>query len=339
VAINADDAPVAQSDVVVLTDDTFDEKTATGDWLLEFYAPWCGHCKKLIPTYEELATKVKGQYNIAKIDCTVEKGLATRYAVTGFPTIKFLKAGQLYDYTGARVADAFVEYLAGGYKNAPNRPAPTKDKATDQKPAAPAEPAKADAPSEPAGPSNVVTLTQANFADQTSKGAWFLEFYAPWCGHCKRLAPIYEEAATDLKGQANFGKVDCTAEQALCAQYGVKGYPTVFYRRDGELRAYNGQRTVEGFKAYHAEDWKKVKAETVPEPEAAGWQSFWRTALDRLEAHLSTNLWAIIAVALGLGITLAIVVVLLTPSPSPAPPTSKTVRASPSNEEITSKED
>jgi thioredoxin-like negative regulator of GroEL len=64
-------API--SDVVDLTAATFDQ-AKTGDWLVKFYAPWCGHCKNLAPTWEELATKSKGKFNVAKIDCTIHKG-------------------------------------------------------------------------------------------------------------------------------------------------------------------------------------------------------------------------------------------------------------------------
>jgi len=55
-----------QSDVIVLDGTNFHTRTSEGDWLLEFYAPWCGHCKNLAPIWEELATKVKGQVNVAK---------------------------------------------------------------------------------------------------------------------------------------------------------------------------------------------------------------------------------------------------------------------------------
>lgn len=52
------------------------------------YAPWCGHCKKLVPTWEELATSSKGKFKVAKVDCTVEKATGTRFGIRGFPTVK-----------------------------------------------------------------------------------------------------------------------------------------------------------------------------------------------------------------------------------------------------------
>lgn len=53
---------------------------------------------------------------------------------------------------------------------------------------------------------------------------------APWCGHCKNLAPEYEKAATELKAKGvTLAKIDGSAEQALAQQYGIKGFPTLFF--------------------------------------------------------------------------------------------------------------
>ncbi len=75
---------------------------------------------------------------------------------------------------------------------------------------------------------NVVELTDANFDSETSKGgSWFVKFYAPWCGHCKNLAPTWEELAADLASDSDHhvAHIDCTENKETCNKFGVKGYP------------------------------------------------------------------------------------------------------------------
>eukprot|EP01088_Endostelium_zonatum_P011408 TRINITY_DN25540_c0_g1_i1.p2 TRINITY_DN25540_c0_g1~~TRINITY_DN25540_c0_g1_i1.p2 ORF type:complete len:137 (-),score=28.25 TRINITY_DN25540_c0_g1_i1:188-598(-) len=106
-----------QSDVVVLTEANFDEHIANGVWMIEFYAPWCGHCKRLTPIWDEFATSAKGKINVGKVDCTVEKGLQSRFEVRGYPTIKLFTDGEVRDYRSARTVDAFTEFASNGYKS------------------------------------------------------------------------------------------------------------------------------------------------------------------------------------------------------------------------------
>ena len=75
----------------------------------------------------------------------------------------------------------------------------------------------------------VVELTPDNFDHRVKdgKGVWIVEFYAPWCGHCKNLAPEYKKAGKALEGIVGVGAVDCDVHKSLCGQYGVRGFPTI----------------------------------------------------------------------------------------------------------------
>jgi protein disulfide-isomerase A4 len=98
------------SDVIALTKDTFDSFVGDKEIVLvEFYAPWCGHCKKIAPELDIAARKLKQHQPhpilIAKVDGTIETELAKEYGVAGYPTMKILRKGKRFDYTGPREAD------------------------------------------------------------------------------------------------------------------------------------------------------------------------------------------------------------------------------------------
>lgn len=90
----------------------------------------------------------------------------------------------------------------------------------------------------------------------SSKDIWLVEFYAPWCGHCKKLAPEWAEAATALRGQVKFAKVDATAEKRLASRFGVQGYPTIKFwgygpgKSDAKAQDYQGGRTAADLKTF-----------------------------------------------------------------------------------------
>lgn len=102
-------------------------------------------------------------------------------------------------------------------------------------------------------PSDVVQLKEDTFDAFIKENDLVLaEFFAPWCGHCKALAPHYEKAATSLKEKnIKLIKVDCTEEQDLCQKHGVEGYPTLkVFRGLDNVVPYKGQRQDDGIISY-----------------------------------------------------------------------------------------
>jgi len=105
-------------------------------------------------------------------------------------------------------------------------------------------------------PPPVTVLTKQNFRSLVteSEQLWLLKFYAPWCGHCKRMAPILDEVAEMYRSDVvvgtdaviSFGKVDCTVEKAVCGMWNVSGYPTVYLSKGSDQWLYSGSRSKDG---------------------------------------------------------------------------------------------
>ncbi|MGB5919628.1 thioredoxin [Arcobacter sp. F2176] len=80
-----------------------------------------------------------------------------------------------------------------------------------------------------------IELTQDNFEATVKEGISMVDFWAPWCGPCRMLAPVIDELAGDFEGKANICKVNTDEEQDLAVKYGVRSIPTVIFMKDGEV--------------------------------------------------------------------------------------------------------
>merc|ERR1719446_1021315 len=116
---HADPAPDATDPnlVSVLTTANWASELAASPsavWLVKFYAPWCGHCKRLAPAFAQIAAEMEGApVRLARVDATVEKELAKRFEVTGYPTLMIFASGgrEQWEYAGPRTKPALVSLL------------------------------------------------------------------------------------------------------------------------------------------------------------------------------------------------------------------------------------
>lgn len=109
-------------------------------------------------------------------------------------------------------------------------------------------------------------LTDANFDQVTAEGTWLIEFFAPWCSHCKDLEGTWEALADELKGKVNVAKVDGTREKVLLRRFHVEGFPTIFHVHGVETRQFNGKRTLQKLMDFALVDYKA-------EPALPSWKS------------------------------------------------------------------
>ncbi|KAF7721747.1 hypothetical protein EC973_004164 [Apophysomyces ossiformis] len=221
--------------VLVLTEANFDTvMDGSKPALIEFYAPWCGHCKKLAPTYEELGAAfahARDQVIVAKVDADEHRDLGQRFGVTGFPTIKWFPKGyktqeDVESYSSGRDLTSLANFI--------------RDKSGVR-------------PRIKAQKSDVTVLTSKNFKEvalDKSKGV-LVEFYASWCGHCKNLAPIYEKVGSAFANEANceVAKIDADVHKDIGTEYDISGFPTIKFFPAGETEPipYEGARSEAGF--------------------------------------------------------------------------------------------
>lgn len=236
-----------RDDVVELTSGNFKQKVLQSDqlWMVEFYAPWCGHCKTLAPEYKKLATEVKGTINVGAVDMTQHQDVGAPYGVKGFPTIKFFGFNKQKptDYQGQRSADAMSDEAFKQLRKL------SKDKASGGKSSGGSSGGGSKSGTKGKGS---VILTDENFRAKVINGGdpWLVEFYAPWCGHCQKLEPEWKSAANTVAaqtgGKIKLGMLDATQHQQTAGQYGIQGYPSIkMFFPDGRVEDYQGGRTAD----------------------------------------------------------------------------------------------
>eukprot|EP00898_Chlorokybus_atmophyticus_P008147 jgi/Chlat1/8333/Chrsp8S08092 len=202
------------SDVVQLTPQSFKSKVVQADQvvLVEFYAPWCGHCKNLVPEWEKAAKALRGIVTVAALDADAHKSLSSDYSIQGFPTIKVFTNGKASDYTGQRTAKAITDFaIQTAQKLVNQRLSGKKGKSSGE---------SGGGGDGGGGDEAVVKLDGGNFESLVVQSD-------DLCGHCKKLAPEWAKAAKKLKGKVKLGAVDCDVEVDLARKYGVQGFPTI----------------------------------------------------------------------------------------------------------------
>lgn len=262
----------ASSPVVSLMESNFEAKVKTaGFCLVEFYAPWCGHCKSLSPEYEKFAKAMKGMLCVAAVDADEHKSLAGKYGIKGFPTIKlmYVDDGKIKstDYQGGRTAKDMTQFLFDKAKAYALKRMGEKAGGSGGKPSGGSGGGGGGATDSFYSGTDVVVLNDGNFADEVtnSNDIALVEFYAPWCGHCKNLKPVWIDAALQLKGKVKIAAIDCTTNQAVCGEYNVQGYPTIKFFGKNKKRPedYSGGRDSGSIVQFAMGHWSKAS----PAPE------------------------------------------------------------------------
>lgn len=166
-------------------------------WFVDFFAPWCPPCMRLLPEFRKASREMKDRVRFGTVDCTVHTGLCSQYNIRAYPTTVFFNQSTPHEFHGHHSVDSMVEFL----EDTLHPP--------------------------------VIILTATSFESLVNKKSanelWLVDFYAPWCGPCQQLAPEWRQLAKMLSDmdKIKVGQVNCDAERALCTQQGVQSYPTI----------------------------------------------------------------------------------------------------------------
>eukprot|EP00792_Barthelona_sp_PAP020_P005101 TRINITY_DN2497_c0_g1_i1.p1 TRINITY_DN2497_c0_g1~~TRINITY_DN2497_c0_g1_i1.p1 ORF type:complete len:366 (-),score=119.17 TRINITY_DN2497_c0_g1_i1:916-2013(-) len=215
---------IVTAKVMQLDPSNFDKLVGVEDnVLVKFFAPWCGHCKALAPIYEEASEYYKNtKVLLAEVDCDQHKKLCSKFGIRGYPTVKFFPAGKTepIDYSGQRTVESILSFIhkeTGVFR-------------------------KIEVPM-----SNVLELTASNFEEKLAENNLFVKFFAPWCGHCKALAPKWEKLSSIYNGmpEAVIAEINCDDHRDICSKYNIRGYPTVkLLTKEGSAIDFSGSREV-----------------------------------------------------------------------------------------------
>ena len=168
---------------------------------------------------------------------TVVQDKCRELGVTGWPQLNVYRNGEFVDtFQKAREPGLLKEYL-DQYIDIETHVTP---------PPAPKAPTRILNPE-----GKVLELDERNFSSEIKHGGAFVKFFAPWCGHCKKLAPTWIQLAEQMKNQLTIAEVNCEEHSALCRAEDVQGYPMLFYYDDDGVKSeYTGGRKLEQLQVF-----------------------------------------------------------------------------------------
>ncbi|KAG7170078.1 DnaJ subfamily C member 10-like [Homarus americanus] len=182
----------------ILTPQEFPKVLSDGStWFVDFYAPWCPPCMKLLPEFRKASKLMQTPINFGSIDCTLHHELCSKFNIHQYPTTILYNQSVPHEYMGYHTAAQIVEFVEDTLNPA------------------------------------VVVLDEAKFEKLISnkvKGeVWVVDYFATWCGHCREMAPEYRKFARMMEHLPNVhvASIDCAEFGHICKNQGISSYPSI----------------------------------------------------------------------------------------------------------------
>lgn len=217
----------------ILTPKEFPGVLAGGaQWFVDFYAPWCPPCMKLLPEFRKASRLVEEPVMFGSIDCVAHSALCNKFNIRSYPTTILYNNSIPHSFTGFHTANQIVEFV--------------KDTL---------HPVVKELDGE---------LFDDMVLQKPRNKLYVVDYYANWCGPCNDMAPEYSRFARMLENNPDIkvAKIDCAKHSATCRQQGINSYPSIRLYGFGNY----GTRNFVQFKSWNrdAESFRQWVQEYLP---------------------------------------------------------------------------